>query len=75
MKNCCVKYMGGAISLIHYCSGDLWNSSLNIGVPKDYILFKFCPECGENLVNVVQYNPELAEARGIKPIEKKEIIK
>ena len=69
MKDCCVKYLGGAISSIHYCSGDLWNSSLNINTPKDYILCKFCPECGENLAKVIQHHPGLAEARGIKPSE------
>ena len=49
MNSCCVKYKVGAISAIHYCSADLWNSTLNFSID-GYKIIKFCPECG-TLVN------------------------
>lgn len=68
MKECCITFMGGGISLIHYCSGDLWNATMNIEKP---ILCQFCPVCGTNLIEVIDKYPELAKARGIKPKEVK----
>ena len=63
MKDCCINFMGGGISTIYYCSGNLWNATLNTGKP---ILCRYCPVCGKDLFEVACEYPELAEARGMK---------
>lgn len=45
MNTCCEKYKAAAISDIHYCSADLWNSTLSFPID-GYKIIRFCPECG-----------------------------
>jgi hypothetical protein len=64
MNECCIKWLGGGIYNVYHCSGDYFNSNESFDKP---ILVNFCPECGEQMFNVIDKYPELAEARGIRP--------
>ena len=63
MKDCCINFLGAGISMIHYCSGDLWNATTTMDKT---ILCKFCPVCGTNLTEVINEYPKLAKARGME---------